>query len=55
MIEQLLDAFAGLLTPTAHGAGLVRTVEPRWWPQPHPVLGFRPKPDSTAVTAKPQS
>ena len=45
----LLDAFAGLLTPTAHGAGLVRTVEPRWWPQPHPVLGFRPKPDSTAV------
>ena len=45
----VLDAFAGLLTPTAHGAGLVRTVEPRWWPQPHPVLGFRPKPDSTAV------
>ena len=45
----LLDAFAGLLTPTAHGAGLVRTVEPRWWPQPHPVLGFRPAPASTAV------
>ena len=45
----LLDAFAGLLTPTAHGAGLIRTVEPRWWPQPHPVLGFRPAPDSTAV------
>ena len=45
----LLDAFAGLLTPTAHGAGLVRKVEPRWWPQPHPVLGFRPAPDSTAV------
>lgn len=45
----LLDAFAGLLTPTAHGAGLVRTVEPRWWPQPHPVLGFRPAPDTTAV------
>ena len=45
----LLDAFAGLLTPTAHGAGLVRKVEPRWWPQPHPVLGFRPTPDSTAV------
>ena len=45
----LLDAFAGLLTPTAYGAGLVRTVEPRWWPQPHPVLGFRPKPNSTAV------
>lgn len=45
----LLDAFAGLLSPTAHGAGLIRTVEPRWWPQPHPVLGFRPAPDSTAV------
>ncbi|SEO93459.1 hypothetical protein SAMN02990966_03328 [Rhodospirillales bacterium URHD0017] len=45
----LLDAFAGLLTPTAHGAGLVRTVEPRWWPQPHPVLGFRPAPNTTAV------
>jgi hypothetical protein len=45
----LLDAFAGLLTPTAYGAGLVRKVDPQWWPQPHPVLGFRPKPDSTAV------
>ena len=45
----LLDAFAGLLSPTAHGAGLVRTVEPRWWPQPHPVLGFRPAPNSEAV------
>ena len=45
----LLDAFAGLLTPTAYGAGLVRKVDPRWWPPPHPVLGFRPKPDSTVV------
>ena len=45
----LLDAFAGLLAPTAYGAGLVRKVDPQWWPQPHPVLGFRPKPDSTAV------
>ena len=42
----LLDAFAGLLTPTAHGAGLVRSTEPRWWPPPHPVLGFRPEPNS---------
>src|SRR2546423_1254213 len=33
----LLDAFAGVLSPPAHGAGLVRAVEPRWWPQPHPV------------------
>jgi hypothetical protein len=42
----LLDAFAGLLTPTAHGEGLVRRTDPRWWPPPHPVLGFRPEPDS---------
>jgi len=45
----LLDAFAGLLTPSAHGAGLVRSIEPRWWPQPHPVLGFRPTPNIDAV------
>src|SRR5215475_9177133 len=45
----MLDAFAGLLSPTAHGAGLVRSVEPRWWPQPHPVLGFRPAPHIDAV------
>jgi hypothetical protein len=45
----MLDAFAGVLSPTAHGAGLVRSVEPRWWPQPHPVLGFRPTPNSIAV------
>ena len=42
----LLDAFAGLLTPTAHGQGLVRHTDPRWWPPPHPVLGFRPAPNS---------
>lgn len=45
----LLDAFAGLLTPSAHGEGLVRTIEPRWWPQPDPVLGFRPTPNSSAL------
>jgi hypothetical protein len=45
----LLDAFAGLLSPAAMGRGLVRTMEPRWWPQPHPVLGFRPAPSSEAV------
>jgi len=44
-----LDVFAGLLTPAAHGSGLVRRTEPRWWPPPHPVLGFRPKPDSQVV------
>ena len=42
----LLDLFAGLLTPTAHGQGLVRSTDPRWWPPPHPVLGFRPAPDT---------
>jgi hypothetical protein len=45
----LLDALAGLLTPAAHGRGLVRTVEPRWWPQPNPVVGFRPLPNSQAT------
>lgn len=45
----LLDAFAGLLTPSAHGEGLVRTTEPRWWPPPHPVLGFRPAPNSSTL------
>src|SRR5258708_24645688 len=45
----LLDAFAGLLTPEAHGAGLVRWTEPRWWPPPDPVLGFRPTPNSEVL------
>ncbi|MFZ5784565.1 MAG: hypothetical protein ACOY4R_30590 [Pseudomonadota bacterium] len=45
----LLDAFAGLLSPGAMGQGLVRTIEPRHWPPPNPVLGFRPLPDSSAV------
>ncbi len=45
----LLDAFAGLLTPAAHNYGLVRSTEPRWWPPPDPVLGFRPKPNSEVL------
>ena len=45
----VLDAFAGLLSPTAINYGLVRTTVPRWWPPPDPILGFRPKPDSEAV------
>jgi hypothetical protein len=45
----MLDAFAGWLSPTPMGYGLVRTTDPRWWPPPHPVLGFRPKPDSMAI------
>jgi hypothetical protein len=45
----VLDAFAGLLSPTAINYGLVRMTVPRWWPPPDPILGFRPKPDSEAV------
>jgi hypothetical protein len=46
----VLDAFAGLLTPTPYGQGLVRTFDPQWWPPPDPVVGFRPAPHSE-VTA----
>src|SRR5262245_14043898 len=45
----LLDTFAGWLTPAPYGQGLVRITEPRWWPPPDPVLGFRPKPNSEVV------
>jgi len=45
----MLDAFAGWLTPAPMGQGLVRTFEPRWWPPPDPVLGFRPKPNSEVI------
>jgi hypothetical protein len=45
----MLDAFAGLLTPTPVDAGLVRTITPKWWPQPDPVVGFRPLPNSEAI------
>jgi hypothetical protein len=45
----VLDAFAGLLSPTPINYGLVRTTVPRWWPPPDPILGFRPKPDSEAL------
>ena len=45
----LLDAFAGLLSPTPMGSGLVRTTVPRWWPPPDPIMGFRPLPNSEAV------
>lgn len=45
----LLDAFAGLLSPGAMGQGLVRTTEPRHWPPPNPVLGFRPLPDTSVI------
>ncbi len=45
----LLDAFAGLLSPTAMGHGLVRTTEPRHWPPPNPIVGFRPLPDTSVL------
>lgn len=45
----LLDAFAGLLTPAPMGQGLVRKTEPRWWPPPDPIMGFRPLPNSEAI------
>ena len=45
----LLDAFAGWLSPTPMGAGLVRTTIPRWWPPADSILGFRPKPNSEAI------
>jgi len=45
----LLDLFAGFLSPAATNAGLVYRTDPKWWPPPDPVLGFRPKPDSEAI------
>src|SRR5260221_561540 len=46
----LLDAVAGFLSPTPMGQGLVKTTDPRWWPPPDPVLGFRPLPNSQVVS-----
>jgi hypothetical protein len=45
----LLDAFVGLLSPTPMGQGLVRSTEPKWWPPPDPIMGFRPLPNSEVV------
>jgi hypothetical protein len=45
----VLDAFAGLLSPTAMNYGLVKTTVPRWWPPPDPILGFRPQPNSEVL------
>ncbi len=44
-----LDLFAGFLAPTPIGQGVVKTTDPKWWPPPDPVLGFRPLPDSQVV------
>ncbi|MDP1839635.1 MAG: hypothetical protein Q8N31_26405 [Reyranella sp.] len=45
----LLDAVAGLLSPAPMGQGLVQRTDPKWWPPPDPILGFRPKPNSEVV------
>lgn len=45
----LLDAVAGFLSPAPMGQGLVQRTDPKWWPPPDPVLGFRPKPNSEVV------
>ena len=39
----MLDAFAGLLSPTAMDHGLVKTTVPRWWPPPDPDPGLSPQ------------
>jgi hypothetical protein len=45
----VLDTFAGIISPTPMGRGLVRMTDPKWWPPSDPILGFRPKPDSTVI------
>ena len=45
----LLDAVAGFLSPVPMGHGLVKATDPKWWPPPDPVLGFRPRPNSEVV------
>jgi hypothetical protein len=45
----LLNALAGELAPTAHGAGLVATMEPREWTVADPDLGYRPRPNIKIV------
>ncbi|MBS0518543.1 MAG: hypothetical protein JSR90_07610 [Proteobacteria bacterium] len=45
----LLDLFAGLLAPAAHGVGLVKTAEPVDWLMPDPDLGYSPRPDTKVV------
>jgi hypothetical protein len=45
----LLDGIAGILSPAPMGRGLVQTTDPRWWPPPDPILGFRPLPNTEVV------
>jgi hypothetical protein len=45
----MLDFAAGLLSPSAKNAGLVYATDPKWWPPPDPILGFRPQPDTKVL------
>lgn len=45
----MLDAVAGLLSPAPMGRGLVQTTDPKWWPPPDPILGFRPRPNTEVL------
>ena len=54
----LVDSFAGILAPRAHGSGLVYRTEPRDWKIDHPVLGYGARPgirvrDSATYDGKP--
>ncbi len=45
----LLDAVAGFLSPAPMGRGLVQSTDPKWWPPPDPVMGFRPLPNTEVI------
>ncbi|MFI5001615.1 MAG: hypothetical protein ACHQK9_17185 [Reyranellales bacterium] len=45
----LLDAFAGFLTPSPIGLGVVWREEPRDWTPSDPLLGYRPRPDTKVL------
>lgn len=45
----LLDAVAGFLSPAPMGRDLVQTSDPKWWPPPDPILGFRPLPNTEVI------
>lgn len=48
----LLDLFAGLIAPQAHGVGLVKRFEPLDWIVPDKDLGYRPRPDTAVVATE---
>jgi hypothetical protein len=47
----LLDLFAGIIAPQAHGVGLVKTFEPRDWLVADAELGYRPRPGTKVVAS----